>query len=61
MVIWRRGWRDRRKVAGMERRVVAGEEDGRRLQVQEEAEVCVQERRRRARDEVSRNQEKIRA
>jgi hypothetical protein len=53
MVIWRRGWRDRRKVAGMERCVVAGEEDGRRLRMQEEAEACVQERRRRARDEVS--------
>jgi hypothetical protein len=32
----------------MERRVVAGEEDGRRLRVQEEAEACVQEMRSRA-------------
>jgi hypothetical protein len=48
MVIWKRGWGDRRKAAGMERHVTAGEEDGRRLQVREEAEACMLERRRRS-------------
>jgi hypothetical protein len=32
----------------MERHVTAGEEDGRRLQVREEAEACMLERRRRS-------------